>query len=108
MKHNFRELKVWQEAIVLAKEVYQVSAGFPSSEKFGLALQVNRAVVSIPSNIAEGSGRSTNKDFSHFLSMALGSAFELETQLILAKEIGFLSEANLNSLVDKLISIQKR
>ena len=108
MKHNFRELKVWQEAIALAKEVYLVSAHFPVSEKFGLISQVNRAAVSIPSNIAEGSGRGTNKDFSNFLSIALGSAYELETQLVLAKEFGYMSEANLGFLVEKLTSIEKK
>ncbi|GAB3823000.1 four helix bundle protein [Pontibacter rugosus] len=107
MKHNFRELKVCQEALVLAKEVYLVSARFPASEKFGLTSQVNRAVVSIPSNIAEGSGRSTNKDFSNFLSMALGSAYELETQLIIANELGFVQRESLTSLIEKLIRIQK-
>ncbi len=108
MKHNFRELKVWQEAIALAKEVYLHSNQFPVSEKFGLTAQVNRAAVSIPSNIAEGSGRSTNKDFRNFLGFALGSAYEVETQLILAKEFGFLSEDNLKLLVERLMSIEKK
>ncbi|RAU81495.1 four helix bundle protein [Pontibacter arcticus] len=108
MKHNFRELKVWQDAITLAKEVYLHSRQFPESEKYGLTSQVNRAVVSIASNIAEGSGRNTNKDFCNFLGIALGSAYEAETQLILAKEFGFLSEDSLNHLVEKLNSLEKK
>lgn len=108
MKHNFRELKVWQDAIVVAKEVYLQSRQFPESEKYGLTSQINRAVVSIASNIAEGSGRSTNKDFCNFLSIALGSAYEAETQLILAREFGFLPEESLSYLVEKLNSLEKK
>ncbi len=108
MKHNFRELKVWQEGIALAKEVYLCSNQFPASEKSGLTAQVNRAAVSIPSNIAEGSGRSTNKDFCNFLGFALGSAYEVETQLILAKEFGFISAEALELLVQRLMSIEKK
>jgi four helix bundle protein len=80
--HNYRELKVWQKAIDLVIKVYKLTNQFPTTEKYGLVSQINRAVVSIPSNIAEGCSRISNKDFQHFLSMALGSAFELETQLI--------------------------
>ena len=108
MKHNFRELRVWQEAIAVAKEVYFHSRQFPEFEKYGLTSQVNRAVVSIASNIAEGSARSTNKDFRNFLGIALGSAYEVETQLILAKEFGYLSEDSLNSLLKLLHSLEKK
>ena len=108
MKHNFRELKVWQEAIEVAKEVYLQSRQFPDFEKYGITSQVTRAVVSIASNIAEGSARSTNKDFCNFLGIALGSAYEVETQLILAKEFGYLSEKSLNDLLDKLHSLEKK
>lgn len=108
MKHNFRELKVWQEAISVAKEVYMQSRQFPDSERYVLTSQVNRAVVSIASNIAEGSGRNTDKDFCNFLGIALGSAYEAETQLILAKEFGFLAEDNLNYLVEKLNNLEKK
>lgn len=108
MAHNFRELTVWKEAMQLAKEVYARTSSFPASEKFGITSQINRSVVSIPSNIAEGSGRSTNRDFSQFLSIALGSSYELETQLLLAKAFGYLSEENLTPLLEKLTTIQKK
>ena len=78
--HNFKELRVWKEAIVLAKLVYESSAQFPQEEKYGLKSQVNRAAVSVPSNIAEGAGRGSNKEFAQFLKIALGSAFEVETK----------------------------
>ena len=82
--HNFKELRVWKEAIELAKLVYKTFAQFPPDEKYGLKSQVNRAAVSVPSNIAEGSGRGSNKEFAQFLKIAIGSAFEIETQMILA------------------------
>lgn len=108
MTHNFRELIVWKEGVQLAKEVYTCTSSFPDSERFGLTSQIRRAVVSVPSNIAEGSARSTNKDFRNFLGFALGSSFELETQLLLAKEFGYLSEEHLKSLLERLMGIQKK
>ncbi|PRY07842.1 four helix bundle protein [Pontibacter ummariensis] len=108
MTHNFRELVVWKEAIQLAKEVHERTSAFPASEKFGLTSQINRAVVSVPSNIAEGSGRSTNKDFRNFLGFALGSSYELETQLLLAKEFGYLPEKQFEVLLARLITLQKK
>ena len=86
-KHNFKNLKVWEKSVDLAVKVYQVTAEFPNEEKFGITSQMRRSSVSVPSNIAEGSGRSTNKDFSNFLSTSIGSCYELETQLILVQEI---------------------
>ena len=77
--HNFRNLQVWEKGVELAKSVYQLTRDFPDEEKFGLITQMRRCAVSIPSNIAEGSARSTEKDFSRFLSISLGSYFELET-----------------------------
>ena len=74
--HRYKELKVWQKAIDLAVEVYRVTEKLPKEERFGLISQINRCVVSIPSNIAEGAGRNTNKDFNHFLGIAQGSSFE--------------------------------
>ena len=91
----------------LAKAVYKATASFPQNEKYGLTSQINRAAVSIPSNIAEGAGRNSNKEFLQFLNIALGSAFELETQLILANDFGFISESALAVLVAQLQKIQK-
>ncbi|GAA4311407.1 four helix bundle protein [Nibribacter koreensis] len=105
--HNFRELKVWQEAISLAKQVYEMTAKFPANEKYGLTSQMNRAVVSIASNIAEGAGRNSDKEFVQFLSIALGSAFEVDTQLVLANEFQFLSETYYKSLTIKLNEVQR-
>lgn len=82
--HNFKELNCWKEAKDFSVIVYKIAAKFPSSEIYGITSQIKRAAVSIPSNIAEGAGRNTNKDFSRFISIALGSAFELETQFIIA------------------------
>jgi len=105
--HNFRELRIWKDAIAVAKQVYIISADFPSEEKFGLASQVRRAVVSIASNIGEGAGRLSNKEFAHFLTIAQGLAYEVETQLFLAKEFEFISDEKLNGTLDSLIPLQK-
>ncbi len=105
--HNFKNLRVWQLAMDFVKEVYLISVHFPVDERFGLTAQVRRAVVSIPSNIAEGSERGSNRDFAHFLRISLSSAYEVETQLIAAKMLGFLSENDLGSLSSRLQEIQK-
>ena len=84
---SFRDLKMWQQAVALAKEIYILTKKLPKEEMFGLRSQMRRAVVSIASNIAEGSKRRTSKDFLHFLHIANGSAAELETQLVLVREI---------------------
>ena len=105
--HNFKELKVWQKAIQLAKRVYQVTAQFPMEEKYGLASQIQRSTVSISSNIAEGSGRIGNKEFQHYLSIANGSAYELETQLILAKEFNYIDNETYLEISTLLTEIEK-
>ena len=105
--HNFKELIIWKEAMALAKTVYQSSASFPVNEKYGLTSQINRSAVSIPSNIAEGAGRGSDKEFIQFLNIALGSAFELETQLLLAQSFGFIVESKLNELLEQLRKIQR-
>ncbi|MFD3002164.1 four helix bundle protein [Pontibacter toksunensis] len=105
--HNFKELRVWKEGIILAKLVYESSAQFPQEEKFGLKSQVNRAAVSVPSNIAEGAGRGSNKEFAQFLRIALGSAFEIETQMILAEAFGFVTEVDNKRLMQQLMDVQK-
>lgn len=104
--HNFKELIVWQKARELTKELYVASESFPKSETFGLALQMRRAVVSIPSNIAEGAGRTTDADFCRFLDIANGSAFELESQMYLASDLGYVSNEVLNQLLAKIQNVQ--
>ncbi len=83
MLRNFRDLEVWKNGVDLIKNIYQVLEIFPNSEKFGLSSQIARCAVSIPSNIAEGSARESQKEFSRFLQISLGSSYELETQLLL-------------------------
>lgn len=89
---SYRDLSVWQKARLLVKEVYLLTAGFPVGERFGLVSQMDRSAVSIPSNIAEGYGRAMTKDYLHFLRIARGSAYELETQLVLAQDLGLCTE----------------
>lgn len=86
---NYKDLLVWQKGIVLAKAIYRLTQSFPAEEKFGLVSQMRRAAVSIPSNLAEGQARHTTGEFVQFISHAEGSAAELDTQLILAVELGF-------------------
>jgi four helix bundle protein len=105
--HNFRKLNIWLDSMALAKEVYFITSEFPKEEKYGLVSQINRCSISVPSNIAEGSGRSSNKEFAYFIKVALGSLFELETQLILSNEFGIIKEETLSSLVSKIIKLQK-
>jgi len=105
--HNFRELKVWQKSIELAVDVYKATSCLPSDEKYGLTSQMKRGSVSIPSNIAEGSGRNTDKDFKNFLSISLGSGFELETQMIIANKLQLFDSALTDDLVTKVSEIQK-
>ena len=105
--HQFKQLHVWQESLALAKKVYVTTASFPSDEKYGLTSQIRRSAASIPSNIPEGAGRTTNRDFVRFLSIALGSAFELETHLLLSKELNLIDKDDLGQLEVHLRKTQK-
>ena len=105
--HRFKELEIWKQSRRFCTDIYNATSSFPDYEKFGLTNQLRRAAVSIPSNIAEGSSRSSNKDFSRFLEIAIGSAFEVETQLLISWDLGFLQEEKLNELILKLESIIK-
>ena len=89
--YAYRRLVVWQKAMQLVSLVYAEVARFPADEKFALADQLKRAIVSVPSNIAEGNGLATNKDYAHFLSMARGSLYEAMTQLEIARNLGYVS-----------------
>lgn len=94
--HDYEKLIVWQKSMDLVVLTYRFTKEFPSEERFGLTSQMRRASISIPSNIAEGCRRSTKKDFVHFLLIALGSSSELDTQLKLAKRLGFIEVADYN------------
>ncbi|HEY0245925.1 MAG TPA: four helix bundle protein [Mucilaginibacter sp.] len=103
----YTELDVWKEARLLVKLVYTNLSGFPKEETFGLLSQIKRSVISIPSNIAEGSGRNHRKDTLQFFYIARGSAYELETQLYLSFDLGFLSKAILDQLLNQLEIVRK-
>jgi len=105
--NNYKELKVWQKSMTLLKEIYSATKDFPKEEKFGLISQIQRAAVSIPSNIAEGCGRHSNKEFFQFLSIAQGSSYELETQLIIAKELNYMPEVSFESINSQIQEVQK-
>ena len=105
---NFRNYKVWQDAVNYASKVYKVTADLPWFEKKGLCDQLQRAVVSISSNIAEGSAKPSDNDFAHFLDMALGSAFEVETQLIISKNIGYIDTGLFDGLLEDLKEIERQ
>lgn len=105
--NKFKDLKVWQKSVDLATEVYKATKNFPGDERFGLISQVNRSVVSIASNIAEGSGRGSKKEFHHFLSIAYASSYELETQLMISKNLDYLKEEQLKNISEKIDEIQK-
>ncbi|MDO8966508.1 MAG: four helix bundle protein [Algoriphagus sp.] len=104
--HRYKELKVWQKAIDLAVEVYQITEKLPKEERYGLISQINRCVVSIPSNIAEGAGRNTKKDFDNFLGISLGSSFELDTQLVISNRLGYVSSDDFEKIESELEHIQ--
>ena len=87
---NFRDLKVWQKSHQLVLDIYRETADFPAEERFGLTFQVRKSAVSVPSNIAEGCGRSSDPDFARFLDIAIGSASELEYQLLLSRDLKYL------------------
>jgi four helix bundle protein len=105
-RHNFRKLSIWKEGVQLAVDTYSTTKLFPKSEQYGLSNQMQRCAVSVPSNIAEGTAKSTDKHFIQYLETALGSAFEWETQLIISYEIGYLSEETYKHLERKIQAIQ--
>ena len=105
-RHNFKKLKIWQMGMELAKTIFDLTDTFPSVEKFGLVSQMNRCAVSIPSNISEGSSRTT-KSFSHFIDISLGSSFELQTQLLLSNMKNFVSDEITIQIESKIEEFQR-
>ncbi len=103
---NYKKLRVWQISLDLVLDIYTLTKEFPDDEKFGLASQMRRASVSICSNIAEGAGRDTRGYFSNFLNYAKGSSCELETQLIIASKLGYISEEKTKVLIRQTVHIQ--
>ena len=103
--HQFEKLKIWQKAMDVAVHFYEISSLLPNDEKFNLIHQIKKCAVSIPSNIAEGSGRNSNKEFMHFLGIANGSTFELITQIILAKRLNLVNEDLIQPTINQLVEV---
>ena len=106
--HNYNNLQIWQQAMDLVEDIYKLTASFPIEEKFGLVSQMTRAAVSIPSNIAEGAGRNSDKDFAHFISIAIGSLYELNTQIVLSERLGYINQIQSQELQKKLDNLQRK
>jgi four helix bundle protein len=105
--NNLKELKIWNKAIDLTVDVYKATSSFPSDERFGLISQSRRSAVSIPSNIAEGAGRNSKKEFANFLGIANGSSYELQTQLVISNRLSLLEDDMLNNLLSQIDELQK-
>ena len=103
--HNYKNMQIWKDAMDLAQDIYALAEHFPVKETYGFISQMTRAAVSVPSNIAEGSGRS-DKDFAHFLSIALGSLYELNTQIVLSERIGYIDNEQSEHLQQKAEALQ--
>jgi four helix bundle protein len=99
---SFRELKIWQIGIEVSEQVYRLTQAFPQQERYGLSSQMQRAAVSIPSNIAEGHARDSTKEYLYHLSVSLGSLAELETQLVLSERLRYIDQAKFQPLIDQL------
>ena len=104
---NFQELAIWQRSHLLTLRIYSISKGFPKDEMFGLTSQMRRSSSSIPTNIAEGCGRNSNPELNRFLVISAGSTSELQYQLILSKDLGYIIESIFKELYDEIIQIRK-
>lgn len=107
MKHNFKNLNIWKLAIELANDTYILTDSFPRNEEFGLKSQLRRCAVSVASNIAEGSSRSSNKDFNRFLEISLGSLYELQTQIIISSNRNYFDFSEFENVENKIIELQR-
>jgi four helix bundle protein len=104
---NFKELKIWRNGFEIALNSFRITKAFPTQERFGLVTQINRAGISIPSNIAEGSSRRSPKDYNRFIEISLGSCFELETQLLISKALDWGDQQLITETLDLLTSEEK-
>jgi len=105
--HNHKNLKIWQRSMDIVEMIYRETVNFPMEEKYGLTSQIRRASSSIPSNIAEGSGRQSKKEFKYFLSISLGSCYEVDTQLELAKRLSILNLERADTIIEELDQVEK-
>ncbi len=106
--HNFRNLDVYKDSIELVKEVYRLVENLHNEERYMLANQMCRSSISIPSNIAEGSSRTSDKDLKRFIEIAIGSAFELETQLLIAYDLGYMKDQEYKEVIELVVKVEKR
>ena len=104
---DFRKIKVWQKSHELVLEIYKATLAYPKEELYGLTAQIRRSCASIPTNIAEGRGRGGDLEFKRFLQIALGSAFETEYQLLLAHDLGYISNIDYEKLLNNLIEVKR-
>ncbi len=107
MLKNYKDLKVWQKSYELCLKIYRITAKFPNEEKYGLTSQIRRSAVSIPSNIAEGYGRKTTADYIRMLYISYGSVCELETQILLAGDLGFIEKGELSTAIKGIAEIER-
>ena len=105
---SFEDLRVWNDAMALAAELYDATRAFPDDERFGLVSQIRRAVVSVPSNIAEGWGRGSKGDYARFLKVARGSLYEIRIQVLIAQRVGFLNEGEASPLLERIESVRRQ
>ncbi len=105
--HDLKELKIWNRAIDLTVNVYKATSTFPREETYGLTSQIRRSAVSIPSNVSEGAGRNSANEFVHFLGIANGSSYELQTQLIISNRLNLIANETLEPLLGQIDEIQK-
>ena len=106
--NHFTQLEIWQEAMTVCEEVYRLTEAFPKQEQFTLVSQMRRAAISAPSNIAEGFLRRHGKEFKHFISIALGSVGELETQILLSVRLKYMSQSNADVFIERLECLSRR
>lgn len=105
--NNFRKLKIWDRSVELATVIYDITKNYPKVEMYSIVSQMRRSVVSVSSNIAEGSGRQSKKEFKHFLNIAKGSSYELETQLTISRNLGFISQNTFKEIIASLVELHK-
>ena len=107
MLKNYKELKVWQKSYQLCLEIYRITKDFPKVEQYGLSSQIRRAVISVPSNIAEGYGRKTTPDYLRSLYIAYGSCCELETQILLSGDLDYINDDDLKEILEKIGEVER-
>lgn len=105
--HKYKDLIVWERSVSFVVDIYKIANNFPDKERFNLVSQMQRSATSVASNIAEGAGRDSNAMFKQFLTIALGSAYELETQIIISNKLGYINDKSCNELLKEITEIQR-